>query len=208
MLFFPQNVNDAHKNIEIPMINTKINVLRIMASLLCAITLIGVENAYAKLDPISQYKDNYQKYVKKYYAPREHEKKLAKAKWLVDVLDYKNRFARFIFFNYAEDRHIFILMCKYMGDQLNSSLGDTLRRDFGWRSENFNWANDALNSEPEMLTSVEEALGKPHDVARAEQFIELEHDITHAPRKVFVSIELCEAMKTIHYMMLPDKRKP
>ncbi|WP_254474053.1 hypothetical protein [Bartonella sp. B1098] len=55
---------------------------------------------------------------------------------------------------------IIILSCKIQESMLYSDVGALLRKDFGWKQEDFSWAKDAINSiDPELIKHFEAIYG-------------------------------------------------
>ncbi|EJF87215.1 hypothetical protein [Bartonella rattimassiliensis] len=103
---------------------------------------------------------------------------------------------------------VFVLGCKIEENLLDSDIGDLLRKDFGWKREDFSWAKNAINSiDPKLIGHFEEIM--VFSVSDFEEHIisGIKDMVMRNSSNVKVAPLLCKSTRQIYNIMLPEKRK-
>ncbi|WP_074380657.1 hypothetical protein [Bartonella doshiae] len=103
---------------------------------------------------------------------------------------------------------MFILSCKINEDILRSDVGDLLRKDFGWKEEDFSWAKDAINLiDQELIKGLEELMTISLSDFKEYMLNDTKDRITRNPSSVKNLPLWCKTIRKVHNIMLPDKKK-
>ncbi len=154
----------------------------------------------------------YRTYIAQEYEEKEYEEKRLKAKEYLERIQFFNEWKVTenvlgndeIMKNYL----IFVVACRTFESILHSDIAAVLRKDFGWKKKDFNWAKDAIQSiDLKLVKSIKELLKTgPYHYKK-----ELYDNIINAVIRGDSSLEnipmICRAFEGVHNIVLPNKRK-
>ncbi|UNE53446.1 hypothetical protein [Bartonella machadoae] len=171
-----------------------------------------------KMDDLAKEKGDliYRAYRARAYEAGEYEKKLIKAKkYLKSQRSYELGVGDGE--EYLKEEEInemvklypyFILVCKIDESLLYTEIGDLLRKDFGWKKEDFSWAKDAIKlTDQEFIKGIKELMAVDFDVFEKKVMNSVRDMITRNPSGVRSVPLLCKITKKMHDIMLPNRRK-
>ncbi|WP_375634063.1 MULTISPECIES: hypothetical protein [unclassified Bartonella] len=151
-------------------------------------------------------------HIAREYEVGEYEEKLIKAK---DYLKKTQTFNEWgmneksggddeIMKNYL----IFIIACNTLADILQSDIGAILRKDFDWKDKDFSWAKGANNSiSPSLVRDIKELLTDGSYSYEKQIFDDIKNSLTEDNWFVKSAPKLCNTIKEVHNIMLPNKKK-